>query len=373
MNKNKPALFVVLALVLIGATLILFSKQDNNGTTADGTIKIVLSLSLTGDFSYFGNEVKNAFNLLEKKAKANNIQFIYEDNQSEINRGVTIFNKYASDKSVALFVTNNTPFSAPIRELADRDKKNHMALITGAVGFPNNYKYVFRDAITQDQEGAMLANYTLNNTNYKKLALCAMNDDYGYDGLREFKNITSANGLSIVAEEYYTTGNNDFKNIIVKLLAGEPDMIFFVGREQSYVSFINQLRERDATIPLYCTDSFESQTVYDGIGAHVNGVVFVSYHNDLESEKSKDFITRFEQSFGTKPGIYAIDAYVCAEYIIDCIAKGARDTESLNKALSELEHDSFLKGHIYAKNRSIVSNLALYKINSEGKKELIHK
>ena len=120
MNKNKPALFVVLALVLIGATLILFSKQDNNGITADGTIKIVLGLSLTGDFSYFGNEVKNAFNLLEKKAKANNIQFIYEDNQSEINRGVTIFNKYASDKSVALFVTNNTPFSAPIRELADR-------------------------------------------------------------------------------------------------------------------------------------------------------------------------------------------------------------------------------------------------------------
>jgi len=371
---NKKLFYGVIAILAVAllAGLYFFTQQKKSQPlSSQGIVKIVADLPLTGNFAYYGNEVKHSLELLTDSAKKYSIEFVFEDNQSNANQSVAIFNKYSTDNSVPLIITCNSPFSAPLRAFADRYKKNQLALVTGALGFCDDFNWVFRDAITQDQEGELLAKYVINDPSFKKVALCAVNDDYGLGGIKAFKEIISKNGIEISSEELYTTGNNDFKNTISKLLNKKPDILLFVGREQSYISFINQLRQRNKDIPLLCTDSFESQSVYEGIGENASGVIFASYYNDLDNPVAIQYMNAFKKNFGSKPGIYAIDAYVAGQYLIDIISKGSTDADAINKGLSTLIFDSDLKGKLTVKDRSVISNVALYKLNNNHDKELL--
>jgi len=335
MNK-KNWIWILIAIAVIIVGVFIYKNQINK--QEDNVIKIGAILPLTGDFSFYGNEVKKGLSIAEQENS--NIHFVIEDNLSLTKNSVPALNKILNNEKVPVFISSNSPLSMPLRIIAAENKIVMLALVTGAKDFGMENEWCFRDAINQDQEGIAQAKYIINNTSYKKVAILCVNDDYGLSGAKSFSDKFKELGGQVSGQQTFEMKTNDMKNLVLSLL--------------------------DKT-----SDSFESNNVFKGIGNNAIGIIFTSYQNDLKSLKAQNFINKYKSNYKTDPGIYAIDAYVAGSYLSEIIRQN-KTPDLIRQALTKLDTKSEIKGELITdKRRNIVSPIAVYKINSNLQKEQI--
>jgi len=366
MNK-KNWIWILIAIAVIIVGVFIYKNQINK--QEDNVIKIGAILPLTGDFSFYGNEVKKGLSIAEQENS--NIHFVIEDNLSLTKNSVPALNKILNNEKVPVFISSNSPLSMPLRIIAAENKIVMLALVTGAKDFGMENEWCFRDAINQDQEGIAQAKYIINNTSYKKVAILCVNDDYGLSGAKSFSDKFKELGGQVSGQQTFEMKTNDMKNLVLSLLDKNPDFILTIGREQSLIKSINQIRLYNKNLPIITSDSFESNNVFKGIGNNAIGIIFTSYQNDLKSLKAQNFINKYKSNYKTDPGIYAIDAYVAGSYLSEIIRQN-KTPDLIRQALTKLDTKSEIKGELITdKRRNIVSPIAVYKINSNLQKEQI--
>lgn len=341
--------------------------------TGDG-MSVGAILPLTGNLSFYGNEVKDALSLVQDEHTESGISFVFEDNQSQPGNSVTVFNKFAMDASMPMIVSCNSPLSIPLRPLALRHEKVLLALVTGARDFGVENEWCFRDAINQDQEGVALATYIAGQTEMRRGATFVVNDDYGLGGAAAFAEKFAQLGGSISSRETFEMSDRDMRAKVAKILDSQPEFVFVVGREQTIIATVNQIRERSESTPIIATDSFDSPNVREGVGSNAAGVVFASYHNDLESSKGAAFVRTFTERFGRAPGIYAIDAYVAGQYIMQLLTQdGTGSSSALREALAKMQFNSPIKGGLrVTAKRDVLSPVAIYGVDEQLEKHVLH-
>ncbi|MBR6869592.1 MAG: ABC transporter substrate-binding protein [Bacteroidales bacterium] len=361
---KRMALFLVVCLLFPGC------KKDN---AHPDTLYLVadLTISAGSGFEYYGNEVKNGLDLWKDSLKMVGAEILYEDNQGTLPQTVSVFNKYAGRTDVPLILTNNSPLGAAVRNFAEKKQVNLLALVAGDLDFCDGYSWVFRDAIMQDQEGEVLADAIKSNPSIKRIAMCGVNDAYGLDGMEELRKRLEGSDVRVLQTISYDKGSYDFKFILNNLLSTSPDAIYFAGREQYIISFVNQLRERNGSIPVYTCDAFESPTVLQGLGKNAEGIVFASYWNHFDSADAEAFLSLYRQTYGKDPGIYAIDAYVCGQYLYHIISEGHRTASEIAEALASLSFNSSVKGTLVTRDHSVISHVGAFTIDENGQKVLL--
>lgn len=169
----------------------------------------------------------------------------------------------------------------------------------------------------------------------------------------------------------------DCSNNIDRWLAGKPEIINLTGLDKAIVRYVNTLKDepelKQTDIPIYICDAFDDKDVWDQLGSNAKGIVFASYYNNFDNPEGQAFLKQYREAYGKDPGIYAVDAYVCGQYILKLVSEGNRTAESFNKAFETMTFDSPIKGYLYVNNHSVVSSVATYVINEQGEKELIYK
>lgn len=355
-------------------TLIIFSLfifgcgQKNNSK-----IKVGVNLPLTGNLSFYGNQVKDALMIAVEQNQNKNIEFQFEDNQSNPTNSVTVFNKFALDNNMPIIISCNSPLSIPLRPLAKKNKKVLLALVTGARDFGALNIWSFRDAINQDQEGSALANYLIDKTNKRIGVTFVVNDDYGLGGAEAFTKKFQELGGKVVAQETFSMDERNMRSKIIKLLNNKPEFVFLVGREQTIITSINQIRERDKNILIITSDSFDSPNIIRRLGENSKGIVFASYYDNLNNDIAKRFIREFQNKYNNKPGIYAYDAFVAGNYLIKLISQVGSDSNKLRDSLSTMVYYSAIKGKLVVNSkRDIVSHISIFRIDNNLQKQTIY-
>lgn len=355
----------------IGLALLLFSGMCAKHTPDRVTVGV--DLPLTGPLAYYGHEVQNALTLVMKHDPSSGVEFAFEDNQSKGNVSVSVFSRFCMNRSIPMIISCNSPLSIPLRPLAEQNQKVLLALVTGARDFGVMNIWSFRDAINQDQEGGLLADYIINKTSFKNGVTFVVNDDYGLGGASAFKAKFVSLGGIIDLEETFEMNDRDMRPKLLKLLSKQPQFILVIGREQTLITSINQLREMNKTVPIITSDAFESPTVFEGLGEGRKGIIFASYYNDFENDTGRRFLADYQESFNKQPGIYAVDAYVAGSYIMDIIKTSGKGSDQLRAALSRMTYDSPIKGKLIVnEKRDVISPVAVYQIGNNYEKLRIH-
>ena len=91
------------------------------------------------------------------------------------------------------------------------------------------------------------------------------------------------------------------------------------------------------------------------------------------NEDAKFLFSKYKKINNQEPGIYAIDAFVAGNYLIKEVLKPNSDNEKIRLALVKLNFNSTIKGRLSVdEKRNIVSPVAIYRVDDEMKKVLIH-
>lgn len=312
------------------------------GSSASKDIKIGVVDELTGNTASFGTAAANGAKLAFKEINAKGgvlgkqIQIVVADNKGEPSESANAMTKVITqDKVVAVtgFTTSSNGIAAstvaeanqiPFVAAATTNPKVTVDEKTGKVK-PNTFRVCFIDPF----QGTVGANFALNTLKVKKVAIMVDNSsDYSKGLAQFFKDAFTKGGGEIVAEEAYLQKDQDFKTILTKIKALNPDLIYLPGYYEEVGKIIKQARELDLTVPFVGGDGWDSPKLPEIAGAAALNNTFFTNHYSVEdtSPLSKAFVDAYKQEYGQVPDAMAVLGYDAAYVLVDAI-KRANSTE----------------------------------------------
>jgi branched-chain amino acid transport system substrate-binding protein len=338
-------------LSLIVGTSLVAGLLTGCGSSASKDIKIGVVYELTGSTASFGTAAANGAKLAFKEINANGgvlgkqIQIVVADNKGEPSESSNAMTKVISqDKVIAVtgFTTSSNGIAAstvaeankiPFVAAATTNPKVTLDENTGKVK-----NYTFRVCFIDPFQGTVGANFVLNSLKAKNAAIMVDNSsDYSKGLSKFFKDAFAKGGGSVVSEEAYLQNDQDFKTVLTKIKASNPDVIYVPGYYNEVGKIIKQAREIGITAPFVGGDGWDSPKLAEIGGADALNNTFFTNHYSVEdnSPKSKAFLDAFQKEYGQVPDAMAVLGYDAAYALVDAIKRAnSTDSEKIREALA---------------------------------------
>lgn len=312
------------------------------GSTTSKDIKIGVVYELTGNTASFGTAAANGTKLAFKEINAKGgvlgkqIQTIVADNKGEPAESTNAMTKIISQDKVSAvvgFTVSSCGIAAST--VAEANKIPFVAAAT------TNYKvtlneqtgkakdYVFRACFIDPFQGSVAANFALNGLKLTKAAVLVDNSsDYSKGMSQFFKESYTKGGGQIVIEEAYLQKDQDFKAILTKIKAQNPELLYLPGYYEEVGKIIKQARELGITAPFLGGDAWDSPKLVEigGVQA-LNNTHFTNFYSVEDTNPvSKSFVEAYKQEYGQLPDSMAAMGYDAAYLLVDAI-KRANGTE----------------------------------------------
>ena len=321
------------------------------GKSDSSEIKIGVVYELTGNTASFGTSANNGAKLAFKEINANGgvlgkkIKTVEADNKGEPSESANAMTKViAQDNVVAVtgFTTSSNGIAAST--VAEDNKipfvaaatTNPKVTINESNGTVKNY--TFRVCFIDPFQGTVGANFVLNTLQAKKAVVMIDNSsDYSKGLLQFFKVAFNKGGGQILAEEAYLQKDQDFKTILTKIKALNPEVIYLPGYYEEVGKIIKQARELGIMIPFVGGDGWDSPKLVEiGGAAALNNTYFTNHYSvEDKSDKSKAFVEAYTKEYGQTPDAMAVLGYDAAYALVDAIKRaGSSEPGKIREALA---------------------------------------
>jgi len=338
MSKTTLKFAVVLMLVFAMAG-VLTGCSDS----ASKEIRIGVLNEMTGGNATFGTSSANGAKMAIKEANAKGgilgkqIQAVIADNKSEPSESANAMTKLATqDKVVAVTGIFSSSNAIATSSVAEASKLPYMAIgatnpkVTVDEKSGKVKDYTFRVCFIDPFQGTVGANFVLNTLKLTKaVMLVDSSSDYSKGLAAFFKDAFTKGGGSILAEEAYLQKDQDFKTILTKVKALNPEVIYLPGYYEEVGKIVKQARELGITVPIVGGDGWDSPKLVEIGGAvALNNTYFTNHYSvDDTSPSSQAFVEAYKKEYGQMPDAMAVLSYDGTNILIDAI-KRANSTEA---------------------------------------------
>jgi len=346
MKAKKISLVLVLVLVM---TTVLAGCSDG---TSDETIKLGVIGPLTGDYSMYGVAVENASKLAAKEINAAGgvngqmLEMIAYDSKGDKTEAVNAYNRLRDqDGIVGLIGATFSGTTLSIKEIA---KSDNMPVLTptatnGEVTLdaPN----IFRACYTDPYQGSTAAIFSAENLGATKAAVLYNIEDPYSEGLAVAFNEKFSELGTVTNYEGYTKNDADFKAVLTKIAAEEPDVIFLPDYIAKVGVILSQIQELGMDVVAIGGDGWDG---IEGDYAEVaEGMYFANHYAKTDEDPIvQDFIAAYEAEYGSAPNALAALAYDSTYIMADAIANaGSTDADAIIAELAKTDSDG-VTGHV---------------------------
>ena len=237
MRSFKRVVLAATAALAVGATSAVASAQNYGPGVTDDSIKIGGIHPYSGPASAYGTIGKAAgayFKMINDQGGVNGRMIDYidlDDGYSPPKTKEQARKLVESEKVLAIFNSLGTPTNSAIHNYMNKKKVPQVFVATGATkwGQPDKFPWTMGWQPNYQTEGAIFANYLLQNKPDAKIGILYQNDDYGKDYVHGFKDaLGDKAGSMIVAEETYEVTDPTIDSQIVNIKASGADTFFNV-------------------------------------------------------------------------------------------------------------------------------------------------
>lgn len=198
-------------------------------------------------------------------------------------------------------------------------------------------EYAFRICFSDSYQGEVMATYAKENlSKTKAVIIMDSSSDYAKGLAASFKNVFTAAGGTIVAEEAYLDGDTDFNAVITSIKSKDFDVIFIPGYYEEVGLIIKQARAQGIDAPVLGADGFDSPELINLAGADaLNDVYFSNHYSSLDKDPLViKFIEDFKAKYGKEPDAFNALGYDLAKFVADGIGRAQKlEGESVKDAL----------------------------------------
>jgi branched-chain amino acid transport system substrate-binding protein len=337
--------------------------------------------ALTGSTATFGQSAQKGIEMAVSERNerggllGKKIRLVMEDDQGKPEEAQTVVSRLINRNRVIAVIGEN----ASSRSLA-------AAPVCQQAGIPmispssTNPKvtavgdYIFRVCFIDPFQGKVMAKFAANTLKVKRVAILRdIKNDYSV-GLAEVfvKSFQDAGG-SIIGNESYSEGDNDFSAQLTSLKQQNPEAIFIPGYYTEAGLIARQARRLGIEVPLLGGDGWESPKLLE-IGGEALNDCYYSNHYSLNdpSPAVQNFVKAFQTLYGQAPDAVAALSYDATAVLFHAIQQaGSADPKRIRDTLAHVRQYSGVTGEITIdENRNAVKPAVVLRVKN-GKLEFV--
>ena len=299
--------------------------------------KVGLILPMTGKAAYIGEATFNGITLAKEESNSN-IKLILEDSKTSVDAAATAANKLIHIDNVDVLVSSLTGPSATVASIAENNK---VVLLYSSTSIEpaQNKEYVF-DSFPSAIDFCKVATENALKKNITNLAYITDFKGGGADCEIGINNaIKDASKGQIVFNEKFDINNADFRTILTKVKAVNPDGLIIYTYGTLFPEIYTQMINLNLNITLICP--FTTSIGYsnqESIDIGKKGDLFQNaigsdFNFDINNPNVKDFVEKYKTRFNKLPDGFAAYGYSNFQIITQAL--------KTNNIKQTLEEDSF--------------------------------
>lgn len=331
------------SLALVGAFAFTFS-----GLAHAADIKIGVAEALTGGAAQYGVSIRNGFQLAADEINAkggingNKIHLVIEDEQGKKEEGINVFKKLIfQDKVLMIFgpTLSNSIFAAG--PVANGARTVVFGTSNTANGITDIGPYVFRNSVMESDVLPVTVATATKHYKLKQVAVIYGNDDaFTKSGYDVFKKVLEEQKLPVTTTETYVKGDVDFKALLTKIKASNPDAVVCSCLAEEAANIMLQARGLGLKVPFIGGNGFNSPKLFE-ISKLAGEGTFVGspWANTNPAPANKAFVAAYVKKYNAEPNQFAAQGYdalyIAAAALKEVKLSGdlAADREALKNAL----------------------------------------
>ena len=365
--KSRIATRLVVAGILVAMAALAL------GCGGSGKDEIVIGEygSLTGNDATFGQSTKKGVELALDELVANSqgkigglpVRSVVEDDQGRAEEAATVVQKLINQDQVVAVIgevaSSRSLAAAPICQQAG------VPMISPSSTNPavtEKGDYIFRMCFIDPFQGTVMAKFTAQNLRLKQVAILKdLKSDYSVGLAKFFSDAFTQLGGTVLAEQTYSAGDQDFRAQLTALKAKKPQAIFLPGYYTEAGLIARQARELGIAAPILGGDGWESDQLIQIGGEALNGCYYSNHFAvDNPDPRLQDFIKKFKAKFGGEPDAIGGLAFDAANVLFQSMQKLAEADPAAFRGLSAAKAGSPERKAATKKLRDLIATTTNY-------------
>lgn len=341
MIRLRTALLPLLALALASSLVVDCAKHEN-------VILIGEYGSLTGSTATFGISTKNAIELYIDNVNASGgiggtkLRVIVEDDQSKPEEAATAVNKLVDQDAVVAVLgevaSSRSMAAGPICQEAG------VPMISPSSTNPKVTEigdYIFRVCFIDPFQGQMIAKFAKSTLNFTRAAVLRdIKNDYSVGLANYFSEAFRALGGTIVGDEAYSEGDQDFKAQLTVLKNKRPQFLMVPGYYTDVGLIARQARELGLDVPMLGGDGWVSDRLLEIAEDALNGSYLVNhYWQEDPNPAVQRFVQEYRARYKATPDGLAALGYDAAGVLVHSLERLRTEDPAAFKALCGKQGD----------------------------------
>ena len=303
------------------------------GALAADTIKVGVLLPLTGSQAKFGEIEKRSYEMAAEEINAKGgikgmkIELLFEDDTGKPDVGRSGVEKLISREKVPVitggYSSSVTAAAAPVAQ----QFKVPFVICTGSADdiTEKGYDYVFRINPPASEYPKSVETFLKEvATDVKTAALLYENSAFGQSSSKSFEEDAKASGLKIVVKEGYQAGAIDFKPILTKVKAANPDMIYMVSYVMDASLLMRQSKELRINPKMFVGGGagFTLPEFAKSAGDAADGVFSATlWVETLPFPGAREYFDKYKKKYGDETEYHGAEAYAAMYVVADALTR----------------------------------------------------
>jgi branched-chain amino acid transport system substrate-binding protein len=299
-------------------------------------------VSRSGAAATYGDEIARGYDLAVDELNARGgvrgrrLELLYRDDSTNPEMGMTALRDLVERERVAVVL--GAVSSRVTLRLAAYCERRRVLLLSPSASTPqlsDAGEYIFRTYPSDVLEGASMADFA-RDLGLDRVAILAVDSDYGSSLADAFAERFRAAGGSVVAVLTFPEGNNDALSDAVKAIAAlSPRGLYIPAYPADLGTALALLRETNAH-PIVLGTSTVKPEAMRLVGPAAENLVFPmpSFDPDADDPTVRAFAASYRQRYGVDPDVYAAHAYDAVRVLATAVERaGSWEPDEVKDAL----------------------------------------
>ena len=344
MRKRKRIDFLACALLVL-----CLASCGEDTPMVNGHVPIGVVVALTGKHAKpYGFPMQRGFELAREEINNRgdvNLTFITVDDRSSVD-GAKEAVRHLVDQGVSaivgLAISTHLKEAAPI---AQENKVIAFSSVSSAAGLSGIGDFIFRTSLAVNISVPSGVMETQEKLDYKKVATIYDEIDvYAKSSNEMLRTVLEANGVEILIEETFHTGDTDFSQQLTNIMAMAPDALFISALSQEIAGILAQTPEVDFpdAIQIIAPDLTMDEVEKAGDGAE-GTIGFIGWSSISDAPGNQTFVRNYRAKYGIEPEPWAAQSYATL-YVLANAIKTAQLTHptAIRDALAQTDFPTIL-------------------------------
>lgn len=327
-----------------------------NGLPTGDSVTIGEFGSMTGSEATFGQSTHNGIVLAVEEINAKGgikgkkvLLKSYDDQGKSQEAGTAVTRLITDDKVVAVLGEVASSLSIAGGRVAQQYGVPLISPSSTNVQVTQVGDMVFRVCFIDAFQGLVLSKFMKEHLKVTKVATLYDQAQAYSKGLKDdFKRAFTAAGGTVVTEQAYTGGDQDFSGLLTTIRDSKPEAIFIPGYYTDAGNIAIQARKLGLTVPLVGGDGWDSSKLAEIGGKAMEGNYYSNHysHEDPRPEV-QSFVSAYKAKFGAVPDGLAALGYDAAKLLFVAMDQADKwDGKSLAAKLAATKDFAGVTGKI---------------------------